>query len=216
MPSEQQQPPAESPPEATPAAPEQQETPEARLLKAQAVELAALRRRLADLPEPDALAEAMEKARRYDDLAQQLPQWRQQVADALQAEREQGRQQLDAQQEEIARIRTGQDAQRTFIEAGGRAEAWPVFAELMLKNVRREDDGSLSYTASGAPVPLQQAMSSLQDDPVYGAFFGGRLGSGGGSRSTSNGRIRPVVDMASMSTEEKFRYAFGGNRRSSK
>lgn len=185
-------------------------------MRAQAVELAALRRRLAEVPEPDVLVELQEKARRYDGLAQQLPQWRQQVADALETERSHGREQITAQQQEIARIRTQQDAQRTFIEAGGRAEAWPVLSELLLRHVHRAEDGSLIYTANSAPVPLQEAMSSLQDDPVYGAFFAGKLGSGGGSRSASNGRVRPVVDMSKLSTEEKFRLAFGGTRRSSK
>lgn len=190
--------------------PEQQSTGShsERLLKAQAAELAALRERVADLPDVDTIAAWRASHERLSQLQADLPGWRAQLQQAHQAERQQLQQTVAEQQQALAQAQLRSDLQAAFLQAGGSAQHFPAWMELAGKHVTRGEDGALVSGDNGGPVPLADALARQRDDSLYGVFFHPRYGSGAGARSGVDGRVTTTRNLQGMSTGALFREAF--------
>lgn len=186
--------------------PEQQSTGghSERLLKAQAAELAALRERVADLPDVDTLATWRASHERLSQLQADLPGWRAQLQEAHQAERQQLQQTVAEQQQALAQAQLQQEMQREFLTAGGQAQLFDVWREIGAKGITRGDDGTLQINGK----PLAEALAGHRDDPVLGIAFHPRYGSGAGARSGVDGRVTTTRNLQGMSTGALFREAF--------
>lgn len=195
-----------APPVPAPEDPQQpQEEPSAtsRLLKAQAAELAALRRRVADLPDPDELGQIREKAQRFDALSQRLPELQQRIAGAFQ------QQEAQVQQE-----RLGRALQEAFTAAGGLPVWAGAFAELVSKTASFDANGNVVMAGpDGIAVPIAQALDHLRGDQMWSHTFRPSMGSGSGmAHPTRDVRTVHGPDLQRLNTRQKFDLAFGGGQ----
>lgn len=183
-----------------------------KLLRAQAAELEALRSRVQDLPDPDTLASWRSKAERFDSLAAELPQWRQQLASAHQQERDQLRQQLEQRDADLSREREHSQMQAAFLQAGGNPTHFPAWLELYgSKHVRPGDNGLVS-TENGETVALSELLNRQRSDALYGVLFHPRYGAGSGARGGRDTRVNHIADPNKTPTSQLFHQAFGSRR----
>lgn len=198
-----------------PEPPEQpQQTAADRLLRAQAAELEALRARVADLPDPDALLEMRAKAEKFDALVADLPGWKEQLQAAHQQEQQALQQRLQEQEGELTRERLQSELQAQFLRAGGNPLHFSAWLELYgSKYVKPGEDGRMVSTENGQTIPLEDVLNNQRTDPLYGVLYHPRYGSGGGSRQGNvDGRVTTVNDLSKMKTSDLFKTAFAGNR----
>lgn len=186
--------------------PEQQSTGghSERLLKAQAAELAALRERVTNMPDPDEMAVWRASHQQLQALQQDLPAWREQLQQAHAAEQARLQATVAEQQQALAHAALQQEMQAAFLQAGGNAALQPVWQELAGKRVSRSDDGSLQIDGQ----PLADALASHRGDPVLGIAFYPRYGAGAGAHSGRDVRVTNQPDLSKMSTGQLFREAF--------
>lgn len=175
-----------------------------RLLRAQAAELAALRERVADLPDPDTLTTWRASHERLQALQQDLPQWREQLQQAHQAEQARLQQTVEQQAQALTHAQLQQEVQREFLTAGGNAQLYDVWRELAGKHASRGEDGTLQINGQ----PLSDALAGHRSDPVLAVAFHPRYGAGGGARSGMDGRVVNQPDLSKMSTSQLFRMGF--------
>lgn len=192
---------------ATPS-PENQGGNTERLLRAQAAELQALRERVADLPDADTLTQWRASHERLSQLQADLPAWRQQLQEAHQAEQERLQKTVAEQQQALTQAALQQEMQSAFTQAGGNVAFFDAWRELGGKHVTRGEDGSLQINGK----PLSEALAGQREDQLLGVFYHPRYGSGGGSRGGIDARVNNAQDMHRMTTDQKFRAAFGGAR----
>jgi len=209
-PTPPQQPPAEAP--SSPQEPQQQ-APEPshveRQYRAVSVELEALRRRLEDVPDPEALAAIQEKARRFDELSQQLPQWQQQLQASFEAEQLALRQRAEQREAELASARFEAAAAAAFSKADGRSELWAEFHRIVSDRLERDDDGEILLDGQ----PFGERFEQLAADPgnIMSSFRRPRFGSGSGGRSSRDGRTMPGRGLSLKDGKSRlFQAAFGG------
>lgn len=195
-------PPAAPTPQDGPQEPQQEPSAASRLLKAQAAELAALRRRVEGLPEPDQLEQLRAKAERFDALSQRLPQLQEQVAGLFQ------QQQAQAQQQRLsAAIATA------FTAAGGLPSWAEAFAELHGKAASFDANGQVVMAgADGNPEPIAQVLDRLRVDQQWAHTFRPQYGSGSGIAHQNDPRLAHGADLSRLSTRQKFDLAFGGGQ----
>ena len=193
-----------APPKPTPPEPEQQAdtTAASRLLRAQSAELAALRKRLEGVPDPEDLAALRQKAERFDALSQTLPQLQQQVAGLFRQQQAA----VDAQ-----RLQTAISA--AFVEAGG-LPAWSApFAELHVQKASLDSSGQVVMSGTdGTPKPIAQVLEQLRVDGQWSHTFKPMYGSGSGMTPAHDPRIAHGPDLSRLNTSQKFDLAFGGNQ----
>lgn len=204
-------PPTAAPPAPTPPEPpkEPQQTAADRLLRAQAAELEALRARVQDLPDPDVLADWRAKAQQLDQLAAELPGWRQQLEQAHQSERDQLRDQLRQSAASLERARLEHDLQTEFLRSGGNLATFSTWLELYgSKHVQRTADGAFVGTENGQQIPISDVLNSQRDDALYGGFFHPRYGAGAGSRSSRDVAVNNTADLSKVKTRDLFTSAF--------
>lgn len=175
-----------------------------RLLRAQAAELAALRERVADLPDPDTLATWRASHERLSQLQADLPGWRQQLQQAHQAEQQRLQQTVEQQAQALTQAQLQQEMQAAFLQAGGNPLLQPVWQELAGKRVSRSDDGSLQIDGQ----PLADALARHRSDPVLGVAFHPQYGAGAGAHSGRDVRVINQPDLSKMTTGQLFREAF--------
>ncbi len=182
--------------------PQQEASATTRLLKAQAAELAALRRRVEGLPEPEQLAELKAKAERFDALSQRLPQLQQQMVGMFE-------QQQQAQQQQ----RLSAAIASAFTAAGGLPSWAEAFAELHGKAASFDGSGQVVMAGpDGNPVPIAQVLDRLRVDQQWSHTFRPSMGSGSGlgGPSPNDPRTAHGGDLSRLSTRQKFDLAFGG------
>lgn len=197
---------------------EQQETSSSssnaeRLLRAQALELSALRERVAGMPDPDVLAAWRASHERLSELQADLPAWRQQLQAAHQQERQQLQQRLQEQEQALSAAQLRSELQTAFLQAGGNPAHFGAWLELYgSKYARRGDDGALAVSENGEPIALADALANQREDALYGAFFHPQFGSGSGARPGRDIRVTNGPDLQKMKTGDLFRTAFSNGR----
>lgn len=211
MPDEQLTPP-NPPTPPTPQEPAPAPEPTDRVGRAMAAELEALRRQLASVPDADELQRLRDRAALADQITADLPAWREQLTAAVDQQRQEGDAALSQVQQDLARARIDQDVAAAFFANGGTEAGWQVLRESFAKDVQRAEDGTLVVNTADGPQPLADALASLSDHPVYAAAFRARYGAGGGSRGNTTARAVPGVDVSRMTTDQRFKAAFGRNR----
>lgn len=186
--------------------PEQQSTGghSERLLKAQAAELAALRERIADLPDVDTLATWRASHERLSQLQADLPGWRAQLQEAHQAEQQRLQQTVQQQAEALTQAQLRSDLQAAFTQAGGNVAFFDAWRELGGKHVSRAEDGTLQIDGK----PLSEALAGQRDDQLLGVFYHPRFGTGAGARGGRDVRVTNTQNLQGMSTGQLFHEAF--------
>lgn len=207
-------------PPASPAAPTtpepaaepagRQESHAEKLFRALSVEADALRRQLESVPDADSLAELKEKAARFDQLAGELPTWRERLQSSFQAEQQALRQQVEQQQKALTAKERETAAMAAFLSADGKGKHWNEFYRLIGDHLQPGEDGELLCTVTGESQPLEKALKALANDAgsIWPSFFRPAFGSGSGSRSIPGGRAMSGPNLHSLSTSDKFRVGF--------
>lgn len=137
--------------------------------------------------------------------------------------------QLQAERQEKQRQAVKFAARDAFLAADGRTDAgsdgvtafdyfWSQFGTRFGSDekglyVADADGDPMLDSETGKRLDPNKWLSTLRDDPLHGMHFKGQYGSGGGSRSNRDGRAIPGVDIASLSTDAKFKAAFGRAKR---
>jgi hypothetical protein len=214
--------PPSSPPESAPesAAPTtttesapagREESHAEKLYRAQSVELEALRRQLESLPDADSLATFRAKAEQFDQLAGELPKWRESLAATFQGEQAALRQQLEAQQQQLSAKARETAALQSFIAAGGEPKHFAAFHQLIADHLQPGEDGQLLCNATGESQPLEKALKALSEDAgsIWPSFFRPAFGTGSGARPTVPQRPPMGNNFRNLSKEDKFRVGFG-------
>jgi hypothetical protein len=204
------------PPTATPPAPPPQEPPQEpqqtasdRLLRAQAAELEALRSRVADLPDPDVLADWRAKAQQFEALQADLPRWREQLQQEIGAERDTLRQQVEQQQQALTAQQQQQELQTQFLRAGGNPLHFAAWQELYgSKYVKQADDGSFVSTENGQTIPLGELLDRQRSDALFGVLFHPRYGAGAGANKMRDSRLTTAPNLNNLKTGQLFAEAF--------
>jgi hypothetical protein len=204
-------PPTAAPPAPTPPEPpkEPQQTASDRLLRAQAAELEALRARVQGLPDPDEMLSWRSKAQKFDQLAAELPGWREQLQAAHTQERDQLQQQLQQSTASLERARLEHDLQTEFLRSGGNLATFQTWLELYgSKHIQRAADGAFVGTENGQQIPISDVLNSQRDDALFGGFFHPRYGAGAGSRSSRDVAVNNTTDLSKVKTRDLFTSAF--------
>jgi hypothetical protein len=180
------------------------------MFRALSVEADALRRQLESVPDADSLAELKEKAARFDQLAGELPTWRERLQSSFQAEQQALRQQVEQQQQELSAKQKETAAMKTFLASGGHGEHWNEFHRLIRDHLQPGEDGELLCTVTGESQPLEKALKALANDAgsIWPSFFRPAFGSGSGGRSVVGGRSAAGPNLQGMSKADKFRAGF--------
>ncbi len=198
-------------PSAPSAASAPTEPPASKVDRALVAELDALRRQVAALPDPDEVERLRSRAALADEVEANLPEWRSQLAAAVDQQRQEGENALAKVQQDLSRARLDQQVAAAAFAAGCSEVGWPVLRGA-LGEVQPAEDGSLTIATADGPQPLAEALQTLSDHPVYSACFKSRYGSGGGSRGNISSRAVPGMNLSNMSTDQRFKAAFGRNR----
>lgn len=201
-------------PTASPPAPDEPQPSAAdRLLRAQSLELEALRSRVAGMPDPDELAAWRAKAERFDALQADLPRWKQELQQQFGAEREQLQEQLQQRDADLQRQRQQSDLQTQFLRSGGNPLHFAAWQELYgSKYVKQADDGSYVSTENGQTIPLAELLDRQRSDALYGVLFHPRYGAGSGARNGRDSRIETGNNLQNMKVGQLFKEAFGKSR----
>lgn len=212
-------PPGSAPDPVPPAAPTTTESAPAgrepshieRQFKALSVEADALRRQLQDVPDPDALADLRSKAERFDQLASELPSWREKLANTFEGETLALKAQLEQQQAQLTTAQRETEALKAFVGSGGNARHWPELLRLLGDHIQTDESGALVCTATGNPQPISEAFKAMADDAgsVFPAFWSPQFGAGSGARPTVPQRPLMGNNFRNLSKEDKFRVGFG-------
>lgn len=126
----------------------------------------------------------------------------------------------------LAAYRKKYALEKVFNSAGGRTDAtggtsfFDLLSERVGGSFRHEPDGSLTVIdhagdpimdkETGLRITPEEHMASFKTDPVYGTFFKGAKGAGAGigyAGTDANGVT--IEDLSQLSSEEKFKRAFG-------
>jgi hypothetical protein len=181
-----------------------------KLYRAQSVELESLRRQLEGVPDADSLAELKCKAERFDQLANELPSWREKLASTFEGETLALKAQLEQQQAQLTTAQRETEALKAFVASGGNARHWPELLRLLGDHIQTDDSGVLVCTATGNPQPISEAFKAMADDTgsVLPAFWHPQFGTGSGGRSSVNVPPQRGTNFHSLSTADKFRAGF--------
>jgi hypothetical protein len=209
-PSKPSEPAAPTAPEPAAAPAGREESHAEKLYRAQSVELEALRRQLEAVPDADSLATIRAKAEQFDQLAGQLPEWRQKLSTTFEAEQQALRQQVEQQQKALTAKERETTAMKSFLASGGRGEHWNEFHRLIRDHLQPGEDGELLCTVTGESQPLEKALKALSQDAgsIWPSFFRPAFGSGSGAKSVMGGRAMPGPNLHGLSTSDKFRAGF--------
>mgnify|MGYP002507815535 CR=1 FL=1 len=137
--------------------------------------------------------------------------------------------QLNKERQDKQRQAVKFSARDAFMAADGRTDAgsdgvtafdyfWSQFGSRFGSDekglyVADADGDPMLDSETGKRLDPNKWLSQLRDDPLHGMHFKGQYGSGGGSRSNRDGRAIPGVDIGSLSTDAKFKAAFGRAKR---
>lgn len=137
--------------------------------------------------------------------------------------------QLNRERQEKQRQAVKFAARDAFLAADGRTDAgsdgvtafdyfWSQFGARFGSDdkglyVADSDGDPMLDSETGKRLDPNKWLTTLRDDPLHGMHFKGQYGSGGGSRSNRDGRAIPGVDIGSLSTDAKFKAAFGRGKR---
>jgi hypothetical protein len=183
-----------------------------RLLRAQAAELEALRAQVQNLPDADTLSSWRSKAERFDALAADLPQWREQLSAAHQQEREALRQQLEQRDSDLSRQQLQSQIQTAFLQAGGNPLHFGAWMELYGSKFVKPGENGLVSVENGQTVDLPELLNRQRNDALYGVLFHPQYGGGSGARSGRDVRVVNTADLSGKSTSQLFRENFGSRR----
>lgn len=117
-------------------------------------------------------------------------------------------------------------AERDFLASDGLVEAsgvdgmtpfdyvWRLHGDRIAEDatgryIKDENGLPLLDPETNKRVTVRDFFGKLRDDPVHGAHFKPRYGSGSGARGGRDGRMSTDRDLSGLSTAEKFRHAFG-------
>lgn len=196
-------------------------------------QLRAQLRELESFVDPKAFEEANRRAelaeRERQALAEQLKQREQDQQRKFEAERQQIIAELNKEKQLRQQDAIRVQAKDLFLSADGRTDAaadgttafdyfWSQFASRFSRDeyggiyVIDQDGDPVIDKESGKRIEPVKWLEQLKDDPLHGTHFRSQYGSGGGSRSNRDGRVHAGVDISKLSTEEKFRMAFGRKR----
>jgi len=171
-------------------------------------------------------AKALEEQARRELIEQQARIAQEQIVSKYSAQLQQANTELVAEREARQRELVRQQAEKAFIGAKGSMEASTIdgstpFDAVWFRfgsNFRIEDGALVVVDAKGNPeIDSETGMryeptkwlKRLQVDPVWGRHFEPAMGTGGGARSSRDGRVSTVKDLMNQPLPAAFSDAFG-------
>ena len=208
-------------PTATPAPEPQQpasdpkptEAPTGRLLRQTTAELQALRRQVADVPTPDELATLRAEAEQFRKLREELPTMRQEIAGALELERQRLAADHAEQTQALSKERQEHRLAAEFLAHGGLPSHLEAFSELLTPKLTTGPDGSLMVGDQLLPDFLAALKTSnAPRDAVFNVCFRPNSLASGSGMSGDSGSVsyKRGTNIHSLSKGELGDLAFGG------